>query len=233
MSGIYDMLLFGTVLSDGGGGGDSYDKGYADGKAFGEMHGYEQGCADTYPSAFQAGVDDSYDSFWNAFQDNGTKTNYVNAFSGSGWKDSNYNPKYPIIATNHAGSMFSYCSNITSTKVAIIIDNIASNTMVFFSCKALKTIPSLKVTDQVNGYSDWFYNCNALEEINFTEDSVIKANISFANSPLLTTASVNSIINALKDLTGETAQKVTFHTDVLAKITDEQFAAITAKNWTM
>lgn len=194
-------------------------------------YAYNEGYGVSYGDGIGKGREDLYNEFWDAFQDNGTKTNYVNAFSGSGWKDSNYNPKYPITATNHAGSMFTYCSNITSTKVAIIIDNIAANTMVFFNCKALKTIPSLKVTDKVNGYSDWFYNCNALEEINFTEDSVIKANISFANSPLLTTESVNSIINALKDLTGATAQTLTFHATVGSKLTEEQKAAITAKNW--
>lgn len=199
------------------------DDGYSDGKIEGIEQGLTQGIAD--------GKQQAYDEFWDAFQDNGTKTNYVNAFSGSGWKDTNYNPKYPINATNHAGGIFTYCSQITSTKVPIIIDNIAANTMVFFSCSSLKTIPSLKVTDQVKSYSDWFYNCKALEEINFTEDSVIKVNISFPASPLLTTASVNSIIHALKDLTGATAQTLTFHATVGGKLTEEQKAAITAKNW--
>lgn len=194
---------------------------------------YGEGYGESFSYGVQNGKQVAYDEFWDAFQDNGTKTNYVNAFSGSGWKDTNYNPKYPITATNHAGGIFTYCSNITSTKVPIIIDNIAANTMVFFSCSALKTIPSLKVTDQVKSYSDWFYNCKALEEINFTEDSVIKANISFAYSPLLTTASVDSIINALKDLTGATAQTLTLHATVKGNLTQAQKDAIAAKNWTL
>ena len=235
--------------------GDNYSVGYGEGYQAGEevgyldgfndgtdhAHeiGYQEGYSAGWPKGYEAGESDgiaigkdqAYHSFWDAFQDNGTKTNYVNAFSGSGWKDTNYNPKYPINATNHAGGIFTYCSQITSTKVPIIIDNIAANTMVFFSCSSLKTIPSLKVTDQVKSYSDWFYNCKALEEINFTEDSVIKVNISFYASPLLTTASVNSIIHALKDLTGATAQTLTFHATVGGKLTEEQKAAITAKNW--
>ena len=172
-------------------------------------------------------------SFWDIFQQNGERTSYVNVFSGQGWTDEVYNPKYPINATSHAGGMFNYCSGIASTKVAIVIDNIAANTSVFFSCTNLKTIPSIKVTEQIKTYSDWFYNCKALEEINFTADSVIKANISFASSPLLTPASMDSIIGALKNLTGETAQTLTLHATAGGKLTQEQKAAITAKNWTL
>lgn len=175
----------------------------------------------------------TYDTFWDIFQQNGERASYVNLFSGGGWTDEIFNPKYPIHATNHAGSMFYYCSAITSTKVPIVIDNIAANTSVFFSCTNLKTIPSIKVTEQIKTYSDWFYNCKALEEINFTADSVIKANISFVNSPLLTPASMDSIIGALKDLTGGTAQTLTLHATAGGKLTQEQKAAITAKNWTL
>jgi endonuclease I len=45
--------------------------------------------------------------------------------------------------------------------------------------------------------------------------------------------SVQSIVDALKDLTGATAQTLTFHADVGGKLTDAQKATITAKNWTL
>ncbi len=175
---------------------------------------------------------DSMDAFWDVFQQNGNRTSYIAVFAGQGWTDETYNPKYPIVATNQAGEMFKYCG-ITSTKVPITIDNTAGNYGVFLECYRLKTIPSLKVTEQVPSFEAWFSGCGGLEEINFTEDSVIAKRIAFPASSLLTTASVDSIIHALKDLTGAASQTLTFHANVGAALTDEQKAAITAKNWTL
>jgi hypothetical protein len=203
-----------------------YQNGHDDGYGQGKVEGVEQGVAD--------GKQQAYDEFWDSFQTNGTRRNYPYLFAGSGWTNETYDPKYEIIVTNSAPNLFSYNSQITSTKVPITIDTTNTNTMyVFMYCSRLKTIPSLKVTEKVSAFSGWFTGCSALEEINFTEDSVIKANISFANSPLLTTTSVDSIIHALKDLTGATAQTLTLHATVKGNLTQAQKDAITAKNWTL
>ena len=53
------------------------------------------------------------------------------------------------------------------------------------------------------------------------------------NSPRLTDKSIQSIIDALADLTGKTSAKVTFHPTVKAKLTEEQLATIESKNWTL
>lgn len=71
-----------------------------------------------------------------------------------------------------------------------------------------------------------------LEEVYFVKNT-IKLNISFANSPLLIDQSIQSIIDGLADLTDSDAQTITFHADVKAKLTDEQIASITSKNWTL
>ena len=49
----------------------------------------------------------------------------------------------------------------------------------------------------------------------------------------LTPETIQSIIDGMADLTGATAQTLTFHKDVGAKLTDAQKATITAKNWTL
>jgi hypothetical protein len=79
--------------------------------------------------------------------------------------------------------------------------------------------------------TDFVTGCMRLE--NITVEGTIGKSIAFAQSSLLTTASVNSIINALKDLTGAAAQTLTLHADVGARLTEAQKAAITAKNWTL
>ena len=61
----------------------------------------------------------------------------------------------------------------------------------------------------------------------------IKLSISFAQSSKLSDLSIQSIIEGLADLTGGTAQTLTLHSIVGGKLTDEQKATITAKNWTL
>ena len=85
--------------------------------------------------------------------------------------------------------------------------------------------------DGTQTFSGCFQNHSYLESIDF--DGVIGTDISFAHSNLLDDASVQSIIDHLKDLTGATAQTLTLHKDVGNKLTEAQKATITAKNWTL
>ena len=77
-----------------------------------------------------------------------------------------------------------------------------------------------------------FSYCTALKEVRFAANT-IKISITFAQCDELSTATIQSIIDGLADLTGGTAQTLTLHADVGAKLTDEQKASITAKNWTL
>ena len=169
--------------------------------------------------------------FMDTYQKGLETSGYGYGFAGGGWSDAVYDPPRQISITRTAGYAFAY-SKITNTKVPIIVDteNIY-NTLLFYNADKLKTIPSLKVTDKVTTFTNWFSRCTALEEVNFTADSVIGASISFVDSPKLTNASVQTVINALKDLTGATSQTLTLHATVGAALSPEQKAAITAKNW--
>ena len=77
-----------------------------------------------------------------------------------------------------------------------------------------------------------FYNCLALEEIEFKQGTIPKS-IQFNNSPNLTETAIQSIVDGLADLTGATAQSLTFHRTTGNKLTEAQKATITAKNWTL
>ena len=100
-------------------------------------------------------------------------------------------------------------------------------------------LPNLKIIDGTpinlssvvyqNNFTDGLLS---LEYIRFSANS-IKLNITFRQSGKLTTESVQSIIDGLVDLTGSTAQTLTLHATVGGKLTDEQKASITAKNWTL
>lgn len=81
-----------------------------------------------------------------------------------------------------------------------------------------------------NRFSSSFDLCGVLEEVRFKESS-ISYPLSFAQSSLLSYESIQSIIEGLADLTGLETQTITFHSDVVTKLTDEQTLQITNKNW--
>ena len=80
--------------------------------------------------------------------------------------------------------------------------------------------------------TNMFQECYVLEEVRFVEGT-IPMSISFSSSPNLSDATRQSIIDGLADLTGGTAQTITFHKDIEAKLSEEQKAQITSKNWTL
>lgn len=226
-----------------------------------------QTIADNVPKVYQAGYDDGaaagggggdnhYDTFWDAYQQNGNRTNYSNAFGGVGWTDETFKPKYPIAPVGDTGAenMF-YGAAITEipeglldfsqviycymtfrqskliTAPALNLTNCTNGTnWLFGQCANLKEIKTLTVSEVVT-FANMVMGCNALEKITFA--GTIGQSLSLAWSPLLTNESVQSIIDHLKDLTGATAQTLTFHATVGGKLTQAQKDAISAKNWTL
>lgn len=75
-----------------------------------------------------------------------------------------------------------------------------------------------------------FLSCSALVNVSFMPNS-ITLNISFANSPNLSNASIDSIIKGLANLKGKERQTVGFHSTVLENLTDDQYEEIEGKNW--
>lgn len=225
---VYDA---GFTAGQTQGGGGSYDQGYTDGK--------------------QA----EHDRFWDAFQQGGTRTSYNSAFEGSYWTDEAFKPKYDLNVL-YAPYMFQN-SSITNLKqllldsgVTLDVSNATSFTYAFSNskvthvpflnfakatqinylfrgCKDLKEV-SMFVIDGAN-FTYTFGNCESLTDLTITGS--INTGLSLPNSPLLSMESVQSIIDCLKDLTGATAQTLQLHKDVGNKLTDEQKATITAKNW--
>ena len=72
----------------------------------------------------------------------------------------------------------------------------------------------------------------SLVDVGFVPNT-IKYSISFGSCLNLSADSIQSIIDGLADLTGGTAQTLTFHATVKGKLTDQQIATITGKNWSL
>lgn len=199
---------------------DVYDAGFEAGQN-GDGGSYDQGYTD--------GQKAEYDAFWDAFQENGNRQHYAFAFCHKGWSDKNYNPKYPIVPRNANGLMqaFQWNQGITDTKVPITA---YENCSTAFGNSSIKRIPKL-IFNGCTNVNNMFNSCTYLEEV-YCEGE-LALSISFQHSSLLNDASIQSIIDCLSDLTGQSAQTITFHTGVLAKLTDDQIASILAKNWSM
>ncbi len=101
----------------------------------------------------------------------------------------------------------------------------------FFVNSAIEEIDEPLNTISMPSYAKMitFNNCNNLRKISFVAES-IKWSVKFT-SAVLSDESIQSIIDGLA--TVETAQTLTLHADVKAKLTDEQKATITNKNWNL
>ena len=176
------------------------------------------------------GGDSHYDTFWNVYQDNGNRTIYSNAFSGYGWTDETFKPKYDIKPTA-AVSMFqttqitnlkkilddcgvrldfSNCSSFNYvfqqskiTHIGIIDVSKASSINYFMPEAKFIYIEKLKLKDDGSQTFTSLYsfsNCKDLEHIIF-EGVIGKANFDLHWSTKLDADSLKSIIDCLSPAT--------------------------------
>lgn len=108
----------------------------------------------------------------------------------------------------------------------------------FYQLRALEVIDGTPLdfsaaTGGSYGYLDYAFSyCDALKELRVVPLS-IKQPIYFSYSPNLSNESIQSIIDGLADLTGSTSKKLTLHSSLIAKLTEEQQMQIMNKNWTV
>lgn len=83
----------------------------------------------------------------------------------------------------------------------------------------------------ISGCFDYhYYNANMQSDFRIAEGT-LALSMNFQGN--VTDDTLASIVKGLADLTGGTAQTLTLNTNVKARLTNEQIATITAKNWTL
>lgn len=134
-----------------------------------------------------------------------------------------------------AGNIFFNCTKLETCYLPEGITLIGVN--VFSGCSSLKTVylPSSinRTTNNslsVTGYYI-FNGCSALEDVQLGQNWNMSLDLSVSNN--LTVESMIAMFNNLKDLTDETAKTLTLGETNLTKLTDEQKAIATNKNWTL
>ncbi len=104
---------------------------------------------------YEKGREDEWSAFWDAFQTNGTRTNYGGTFSGEYWTDGNFKPKHKIVPTN-ADSMFRE-SAITNGELLRGKLDLSKNTNGYCSFYWAKftTLPHINCSNLTDLY--WFF----------------------------------------------------------------------------
>lgn len=146
-------------------------------------------------------------------------------------------------------SCFGYCSSLkTLDLTGWDMRKVTRMEYVFNRCTSLEV---LDITgwnmESTTGTAHFSSSCDSLQSIigNRTIEEVIADNIAtmiglsapagvnFANSPNLDRASMRAIINGVADMTGKTTLRMAFHANAKARLTEEDIAIATNKNWTI
>ena len=124
--------------------------------------------------------------------------------------------------------MFEYCSGLTSWDIPL--PNLTSGYRMFYSCSSLTSFTSdlSNLTDGEN----MFNGCSGLTDVTLS-GSLNCNRLSFSASTALTVDSMVNIINALVDRTGQDGYTLELGSTNLAKLSPEQKAIATNKNWTL
>ena len=206
--------------------------------------------------AYESGKQAEYNAFWDVYQDYGNRTDYSMLFAGAGWTTETFKPKYLI----KPGSTGNHYMMFARTGVEVLDERVLDTSQVtafsmsFYNSSKLRSITIdlssltaladtfnydgnletvvLKNVPETCNFTGGFSGCSKLA--NFTVTGVIGGTaLNLSWSSLLTDASVQNIIDHLKDRTGTTSATLTFHKTVGGNMTQAQKDAISAKNWTL
>lgn len=213
---------------------------------------------------YEKGKKSEYDEFWDTYQDAGSnpkgEKSYYYAFSGLGWTNSTFKPKYNIKMKYSNTNAFTYfngtdliklledagvtldtslASNLsnlfhysTVTRVPIIdCRNATSLNLMFGSCYSLKYVEKLIVGEKNTSLSSAFQNCTHLSDITF--EGIIANSVNLSSSPL-SPESLKSVINALKDYSQsdkEYTYTVTFKASAFEALEQEGFVSPNSNTW--
>ena len=124
--------------------------------------------------------------------------------------------------------MFGFCRSLT-TIPAFDTSNVTNMSYMFYNCFKITTIPQLD-TNSVTDMRSMFYNCTNIEQIHLLN---IGADLDIHYSTKMEREALLEVLGNLKDLTGATSKRLTLGSTLLNKLTDDDKAIATNKNWTL
>ena len=121
---------------------------------------------------------------------------------------------------------FHDCSELTAVSIPDSVESIGLNA--FYSCDKLETLALGSGVTTVGNNA--FSYCTALTDVTLGNDFNCALSLSAGD---YTAATMAAMLAALKDLTGQYAKTLTLGAANLAKLSAEQQAIATAKNWNL
>jgi hypothetical protein len=119
---------------------------------------------------YEKGRQDEHDAFWSAYQENGNRADYTEAFTCFGWTDVSFKPKYDIRPTSGCDYMFSkskitdLASILNTQGVTLDLSKSTSVEGVFRKCRQLTHIPLVSV-ENAKSTTYLFNQCTSLVTI--------------------------------------------------------------------
>lgn len=199
-----------------------YSKGVSD--------GFAEGFADGRNEGIDEGRQAEYDAFWDVFQKNGVRDDYLYAFASCGWTQNLFKPKYGICASDARymfqnssitdirksttdteitfapGCLFDYFLNDSSVVHAGVVDmsEAGSGYLVFRNARKLETVEKLILPLDASSASINHWRSaflNCSSLREITIEGTFDKALSFKYSTRLSRASIESIFAALSDST--------------------------------
>ena len=210
-----------------------------------------------------AGGDSHYDAFWDVYQQNGERTIYRWGFTGRGWTDEIFKPKYNIAPVGSSDYMFVYTkianlkACLESCGVTLDLSKATNTANIFAYSYSLTTLPKIDLSSSTvnNGTFDGDYKLKSIDELVLGENTpysngsfnecyelenmivtgtIGKNGFNVKWSTKLSKASIESIINALSSTTSGLSVTIS-KTAKEAAFTDAEWSALiaTKSNWTI
>ena len=126
--------------------------------------------AENVDKVYDAGKKAEYDAFWDRFQ--GNQSSYAYAFSGRGWDDTTFRPKYNIVTSGSATNNMFCNSNIVDLDKILKEQNVTMDVSLsvrvdymFYYCRLLEMVPEITFGASCGNISYMFNNCDKLKRI--------------------------------------------------------------------
>lgn len=171
------------------------------------------------------GMQTEYDRFWDGYQQNGSRTNYAYGFYGNSWNDTNFKPKYDIVAITMPQCFYSVkitnlvakleeqgirfdTSGCTSLSYAfahssltnlpkIDMSKCTNSDSMCVTCTSLTQCEGIVSTETTKFNNGTFQNCSSLEHCIF--EGTIASDINLQWSKKLDLESLVSLFRCLKN----------------------------------
>ena len=155
--------------------------------------------------------------------------NYVNA---SAFAYNCNSVRHIKITGNYLSSVYNAfygCYLVTNINVPQLGNNVNTISQCFNNCYNLQETPNWDLSN-VTQTTNAFNYCYSLVKFNMHG---MKVSFNLSYSTLLSESELVKIFNNLADLTNSNSQTLTLGTTLLSKLTDEEKAIATNKNWTL